>query len=268
MFKESHLLALGDCLKLSIFVDALWPQLEITPKTLSNYKGAYSRYIDTPLGNTEILELQKTEILDILATLPAQTRYQTFMVLRVILREAMARQLIDENPLIGIRTPKVTVQPSKFLKWEELKEIDFGYHTKRIHFLALHGLRYGEAAALTIDDIHDGRVFITKSKWGATKTTAGIRSVPQMCDFVEFPIYQDRIAKVLRPYGVTVHSLRKTYAYILKQSNVHVTTAAKLMGHSNPLVTLKIYTQVLDNEIDDSGADIKAFLRNRGGGGY
>jgi len=32
-------------------------------------------------------------------------------------------------------------------------------------------------------------------------------------------------------------SLRKTYAHFLKSNNVHVTTAAKLMGHSNPPVT-------------------------------
>jgi integrase len=34
---------------------------------------------------------------------------------------------------------------------------------------------------------------------------------------------------------------------------VHVTTAQKLLGHSDPMMTLKIYTSVLDNEIDDAG---------------
>ncbi len=53
----------------------------------------------------------------------------------------------------------------------------------------------------------------------------------------------------LRPYGVTVHSLRKTYAYSLKSSNIHVTTAAKLLGHANTMDPLKIYRGVRDNEI-------------------
>jgi len=35
---------------------------------------------------------------------------------------------------------------------------------------------------------------------------------------------------------------------------VHVTTAQKLMGHSDPMMTLKIYTSVLDDEIDAAGA--------------
>ena len=44
-----------------------------------------------------------------------------------------------------------------------------------------------------------------------------------------------------------------TYAYLLKQQGVHVTTAQRLLGHSDPRVTMGIYTQVLDTEIDDVG---------------
>lgn len=130
--------------------------------------------------------------------------------------------------------------------------------------MALHGLRYGEAAALTKDDLVDGRVYINKSKWGKTKTPSGIRSVPSLSEFVPFPKFQGTIAKALAPYGITVHSLRKTYAYTLKSSNIHVTTASKLMGHSNPMVTLKIYTQVLDEEIDKSSAAITEYLKRAG----
>ena len=83
-----------------------------------------------------------------------------------------------------------------------------------------------------------------------------------MSEFVSFPKFQDRIAKKLRPYGVTVHSLRKTYAYMLKQANVHVTTAAKLLGHSNPMVTMKIYTMVLDNEIEKTGESLSAYMNS------
>jgi site-specific recombinase XerD len=44
-----------------------------------------------------------------------------------------------------------------------------------------------------------------------------------------------------------------SYAYLLKQQGVNVTTAQRLLGHSDPRVTMSIYTQVLDNEIDDVG---------------
>jgi integrase len=54
-------------------------------------------------------------------------------------------------------------------------------------------------------------------------------------------------------HGVTVHSFRRTYAYLLKTQGVHVTTAQRLLGHSDPIMTLKIYTSVLDNEVEDAG---------------
>jgi integrase len=44
------------------------------------------------------------------------------------------------------------------------------------------------------------------------------------------------------------------YLYLLKTQGIHVTTAQKLMGRSDPKVTMKIYTQVLDDEIDKTGA--------------
>jgi integrase len=107
--------------------------------------------------------------------------------------------------------------------------------------------------ALTQDDFRDGRVWVSKSIHGLTKSQSGIRSVPHVSEFVPLPATSKTLLKVLKPYGVHIHSLRHTYAYILKTQGVHVTTAQKLLGHSDPKVTLAVYTQVLDNEIDDVG---------------
>jgi integrase len=41
-----------------------------------------------------------------------------------------------------------------------------------------------------------------------------------------------------------------------------VTTAQRLLGHSDPKVTLAIYTAVLDSEIDDTGAMLRTFIGN------
>ena len=251
-------------MQLDFFVQSLWDQLNITNKTKKNYIGAYRRNLSPMLGSLNLSEISKHQLIDAMSTLSPQSKYQTLMVARVIFREALERELVDDNVAARIKTPKVETKALKFLTWEEIERIDFGFHTERIRFLALHGLRYGEAAALTESDIVDGRLYINKSIHGATKSKAGVRSVPLMAPFVSFPYYQDGIAKALRPYGVTVHSLRKTYAYMLKNSQVHVTTAAKLLGHSNPLITMKIYTQVLDEEIDKSGTALKQYLKNLG----
>jgi integrase len=39
-----------------------------------------------------------------------------------------------------------------------------------------------------------------------------------------------------------------------------VTTAQRLLGHSDPMMTLKVYTSVLDSEIDDAGEALRGFI--------
>jgi len=231
--------------------------LDIRPTTMRNYKGAYNRYLKPVIGKLDITSVTKNDLINLLSSLPPQTRYVTLMVARVMYREAQERELVINNIAATIKTPRVEVKPYKFLTWEELTKIDFGKQTKRIQFLALHGLRWSEAVALRPEDIYDGQVHITKSKHGPTKSKSGVRTVPALAEYVSFPKYQNTVADKLKPYGVTAHSLRKTYAYMLKSSNVHVTTAAQLIGHSNPMMTLKIYTLVRNDEIAASGVALR-----------
>ena len=91
---------------------------------------------------------------------------------------------------------------------------------------------------------------------GPVKSRAGIRSVPLVSEFQIFPRTPKALRKELALHGVHIHSLRHTYAYLLKTSGVHVTTAQKLMGHADPGVTLGIYTRFRDDEIDGAGASI------------
>ncbi len=245
----------------NLFANSIWQQLDITAKTRADYISEYQRNLYPVIGDFSLAMITKKQIIESIALLPPQTAYKTLMVARTLFREAINRGLIDENPTASIKSPRIVVKPQKFLTWGELSRIDFGSQTKRIHFLALHGLRFGEAVALTKEDIVDGRIHIKRSKWGDTKTPSGVRSVPLLSEFVEFPYYQGAIANALKPYGVTVHSLRRTYAYTLKSADIHVTTASKLMGHSNPMVTLKVYTQVRDDEIDKSGLAIANYLK-------
>ena len=67
----------------------------------------------------------------------------------------------------------------------------------------------------------------------------------------------------LAEHGEHIHSLRYAYAYLLKTSEVHVTTARKLMGHANPGVTLGIYTRLRDEEIENAGAPIMDSSRGK-----
>ena len=211
------------------------------------------QHIFPVIAHLDVSAIRRVEIQSVIQGLPPQTAAMSLAVVKSIFREAIAQQLIESSPAHGISTPKIMVQPRKFLTWDQVASSSFGGYTPHIRFLALHGLRWSEAVALSIDDIRDDRVWINKSVHGQTKSKAGIRSVPLVSPFVIFPKSPKTLRKVLKPYGVDIHSLRHTYAYLLKQQGVHVTTAQRLLGHSDPRVTMGIYTQVLDTEIDDVG---------------
>jgi len=96
--------------------------------------------------------------------------------------------------------------------------------------------------------------------YSPTKTRPGVRDVPFFGYFRQFPKTRVGIARELSKCGVTIHSLRKTYAYFLKVNDVHVTTAAKFLGHSDPTITLKIYTLVRNSEISVIGNKLREML--------
>ncbi len=227
--------------------------LPIRQKTCATHHSMLKLHIIPSLAHRDIRSIKRLDIQGAIQGLPPQTSAMSLAVIKTVFREALAQEIIDASPAHGVSGPKIMVKPREFLTWEEVSSGSFGKYTTHIRFLALHGLRWSEAVALTVEDIRDDRVWISKSIHGHTKSKAGIRSVPLVSPFKVFPKSPKTLRKVLKPYGVDIHSLRHTYAYLLKQQGVHVTTAQRLLGHSDPRVTMNVYTQVLDNEIDDVG---------------
>jgi integrase len=228
--------------------------LSIRSKTRATYLSMLRQHVFPVLGDRPVCAVTRLEIHTAIQGLPPQTAAMTLAVIKSIYREALAQKIVELSPAHGVSGPRIMVNPRRFLTWEEVSKSTFGEYTDHIRFLALHGLRWSEAVVLTRDDIREERVWISKSIHGQTKSRAAIRSVPLLTPFKSFPKSPKTLRKVLKPHEVDIHSLRHTYAYLLKQQGVHVTTAQRLLGHSDPRVTMGIYTQVLDNEIDDVGA--------------
>ena len=233
---------------------------DIRTKTKKNYTGALARNIYPAYGNRSVISLSKFEFAQTLSKLPPQTSYQTLMALRSVFNSATEQGFIKGSPVAGIKPPKITVKQSNFLTWDYILTQDFGRYTSHIKFLALHGLRWGEAVILTQSDIKDGMVIINKSIHGKTKSVTSNRSVPYLGYFKPFPKSRHALNRYLDKYEVNIHSLRKSYAYILKRNGIHVTTAQKLMGHASPMVTMRIYTAVLSEEIHEAGEILKQKL--------
>lgn len=250
-------------MKLSIYAEQIFEVLPIRKKTLATYRSMYRCHIQEKLGALDLNEITRSDIKGVITGLAPQTAATTLAIIKMLFREALEDGIIEKSPVHGLRGPKVMVAPRRFLTWEEIERINFGKWNHQIRFLALHGLRWSEAVALTHDDIRDGRIYITKSIHGATKSAAGMRVVPLIGEFRPFPKHPRTLRRALSPYGVTTHSLRHTYAYILKKKSIHVTTAQRLLGHSDPKVTLAVYTQVLDSEIDDAALILGSLIGNK-----
>ena len=205
------------------------------------------------MGSVELDKVEPVAIQRCLLSLPPQTSRHCLMLIKTIYREAALYGQSTINPSLGLKTPAIQLSEKKFLTWEEVNSKEWGRYNEQIRFLALHGLRWSEAAVITEDDIRDGFVFISKSVYGPCKSKSSIRKVPYLGHFAPLPITYKPMQKCANLHGVTVHSFRRTYAYLLKTQGVHVTTAQRLLGHSDPMMTLKVYTSVLDSEIDDAG---------------
>jgi integrase len=227
--------------------------LTLREKTKMDYLSALNCHVFPKIGQYEIGSITKNDIQEIVRELDPPIAAKTLAVLKTIFREAIDYGHLELPPTIGVRTKPIRTIPRKFLRWEEVKAADFGKYQCQIRFLAAHGLRWSEALALLPSDFKDGRILVTKSIHGESKSKSSVRVVPQLTEFKEFPKSPKTLRNVLDPYGVCIHSLRHTYAYLLKQQGVHVTTAQKLLGHSDSRITLNIYTQVLDEELDNAG---------------
>lgn len=232
------------------WVETVWKVLQVRPNTLHDYKRLYRRHLQPVIGNESINSVAPQTLQIKLLSLPPQTARHTLMLAKTIWREALLYGITESNPTSKLRPPSIQVIPRKFLTWDEVDAIDWGKYNNQIRFLALHGLRWSEAAALSDSDIHDGFVWVNKSTHGPCKSNSSVRKVPYLGHYEPFPKSYKTLQRVAHSRGINLHSLRKTYAYLLKTQNVHVTLAQRLLGHSNPILTLKVYTGVRDEEMN------------------
>ena len=250
-------------MKTNEWVETLWQVLSVRPNTIQSYRNLYNRHLKPVIGDLRLDEMDVVMMQRKLLELPPQTSRHALMLLKTIYREAIMYGVASHNLAAKLKSKPVQVQQKPFLTWDQVNEIDWGRYNNQIRFLALHGLRWSEAVVITNLDIRDGFVYVNRSKNGACKSASGVRKIPYLGYFEPLPKSYKPLQKVVARQGVTVHSLRRTYAYLLKTQGVHVTTAQKLLGHSDPLMTLKVYTSVRDEEIQETGENLRNFLKIR-----
>ena len=192
------------------------------------------------------------------------TRVSRLRLLRALLNEARKRDIIDTNPFDRFRIQQMVSKkgylPADKLRKLEAMKLDGNDDIVRDAFLVgcYTGLRFSDIRTLRKTDIHDGWIVKKMVKTGFE---------------VEIPV-SDKMAGIIGKYGdigklaknlgvnsqvnatlrvlldsigadakITFHSSRHTFATLLGQKGVQLTTIQRLLGHQK-LQTTQIYSEV------------------------
>lgn len=250
---------------------------KLKPLTYEKYAGINKNYIKPLFGTMMIDNIDVVLAQKLFNNIPyARTREHLLAQLKEMFDKAVNMRLIAFNPFKNIELPKHKKEESKALTREqELALLDACNKDKYGDLFRVYlflGLRRGEGLALTRADIDFENKTVAISKTfnkgivrQNTKTEAGTRIIPlfdNVRPILEKYKYLDsdkRLFKLnegnayrhfkhilevanLDGLGITIHSLRHTFATRCYENSVDVKTAAKWLGHTDISLTLKIYT--------------------------
>ena len=240
--------------------EIVWTVLNVRPKTLYDHKRLYIKHINTIVSQSDLDGVDLVVLQSKLVELPPQTSRHILMVVRVLWREAMNYGETKTNSIANLKAPNIQFKEKNLFAWGEVNALDWGRYNNQIRFLALHGLRWSEAAAIKEDDIHDGFVWISESIYGEVKSETGIRKVPYFGYWEILPKSYKPKRLAANKHDVSVHNFRRTYAYLLKNTRNSCNYCAKAFRALRFHGDSKYLTSVLDNEVEDAGLLLRVHL--------
>lgn len=268
----------------------------VKPSTFKPIEVAYRLRCKPTWGTTPINEIKHTElktwILGLTSEkggpLSASSMRCTLGVMTGILDDAVQDGIIGSNPAKGIKTPPKPRKKSVYLTATQLHALadECGDRRNLILLLGYVGLRWGEAIALTGEDVDVDSARITVSKnavWVSRTIHVGTpksgqsRTVPiprfLLPEFATAvgnntllfpgddggylplpPSVDGWFQRAIKTSGVpriTVHDLRHTAASLAVQSGANVKAIQRMLGHASAAMTLDVYADLFDDDLDD-----------------
>lgn len=198
-------------------------------------------------------------------------------VLNIILESALDKEIIQRNPLAGIKFRAVEKKQRELLTVEEISRIYksglWARESQRAMFLlaAITGMRIGEISALKKTDFHDDYIDVTKTfsdrfGLGSTKTGEsrkvplkgfvlpesntewafeGVTSDKPMLSHAVYNSFSricDKLGIDRKSRGLTVHSLRNFFISYLQGENVPQPKIKAVAGHADKNNMTEYYT--------------------------
>ena len=229
-----------------------------------------------------------------------------FGLLRQVLGAAVEDRRIPRNPCEGVRLPKRKHADRGYLSHAQVAALADAVERQGevVRFLTYTGLRWGEMAALRVQDFDmlRRRVNVSRSVaesgglvWSTPKTWER-RSVPfpaALADELaalmvgkgrDELVFTDQRGGVLRVSNyrtrvfapavrrcqrdddtfpaITPHDLRHTAASLAISAGANVKAVQRMLGHAKASMTLDVYADLFDEDLDSVAANLDAAIRS------
>jgi integrase len=183
--------------------------------------------------------------------LSASRTRQAYLVLKGILDTAVKSRNLAVSPARGVVLPRAPQSRRRFLTMAQLEALAEAAGSQRllIRVLGYCGLRWGEAAALTVanTDLRRSRLLVNKSG-----------------DDLVFPAPRggylrnsnfrrncfDQAAHEVGLDGLVPHELRHTAASLAIRAGANVKVVQSMMGHASATMTWDLYGHLYDDDLD------------------
>jgi integrase len=228
------------------------PIAEITPARIEEYKAARLKEVAAPTINIEVRVLNTS--LNQAVELGWLKDYPSLRFKQIRLPEAEPPEWLDEEQIVQL----LTTDDDRFRSF--------------ILFLLHTGCRRNEALGVTWDDVDlNKRQIVIRGQVGkmGKRRTIPINNMlyavlvewARPKDGRLFPDYTPNqismkfrrwVRQLKLPDGISIHSLRATFACQLIARHVDIYTVSKLLGHSSVKVTEKHYLALSPDHVQDA----------------
>lgn len=271
-------------------------QVNLKPSALRVVEIAWRVHVLPRWGEFRVADLRRTSVQGWVAEQVAAGSSATVIarnlgVLSGLLSDAVSDRLIATNPAQGVKVPRKKPARRQYLTHEQVHALADAaaqpHHRVMVYLLSYTGLRFGEAAALRVQDldllrrrIHVRRAAVEVGREvvvGSPKThRARVVPIPRflvtelarLCEgldrdalifpgsrgeFMRPPRTGSWFARAVQRSGaprVTAHDLRHTAASLAVSAGANVKVIQRMLGHASAAVTLDIYADLLSGDLD------------------
>jgi integrase len=270
-------------------------QVQLKPSTRARYAGVLRTQVLPTWDRVPLSAVTHTDVTRWVAQLvtyelSARTVHKAHRVLSLLLDLAVRDGRLTRNPAVGVRLPRASLAPKRFLTAAQVRALAEAAGRDRVlvYVLAYCGLRFGEAAGLRVRDVDltrrrlrversvsdvNGRLVATTPK------THHARDVPipgfladLLAELVadrgpDDPLFTgpgggllrgnnfrrrsfDRATSAVGLAGLTPHELRHTAASLAVSAGANIKAVQRMLGHASAAMTLDVYAGLFGDDLD------------------